>query len=170
MPESGQTGEDDCLTPIGRRGGDFSGSVAVMPGCLVGAVVLVAARLRPPGGPIIQGVVAGLGFGLTALSVRGIATLAPAGLVRDPAAYAAAVSGACAFVSFAAGLQRGAVASVSALVIVGETTLPAVTGIVLWHDRTRPGWTSAALAGFTLAVAGALLLARFAEPDAVTAD
>ena len=137
---------------------------------VLGAGALVAARLRPPGGPIIQGVVAGLGFGLTALSVRGIATLAPTGLVRDPAAYAAAVSGACAFVSFAAGLQRGAVASVSALVIVGETTLPAVTGIVLWHDRTRPGWTSAALVGFTLAVAGALLLARFAEPDAVTAD
>jgi hypothetical protein len=110
------------------------------------------------------GVVAGLGFGLTALSVRAIPALDPAALLRDPAAYAAAVSGACAFLSFAAGLQRGAVATVSALVIVGETALPAAAGIALWHDRTRPGWTLVAVLGFALAVAGALFLAGFAEP------
>jgi drug/metabolite transporter (DMT)-like permease len=131
---------------------------------VLGAAALLAARLGPPGGPIIQGVVAGLGFGLTALCVRGVPSLAPADLVRDPAAYAAAVSGACAFLSFAAGLQRGAVTTVSALVILGETALPAVAGIVLWHDRTRAGWVPAALLGFAFAVAGALVLARFAEP------
>jgi drug/metabolite transporter (DMT)-like permease len=131
---------------------------------LLGTGALLAARLQPPSGPIIQGVVAGLGFGLTALAVRAVTGLAPTSLVRDPAAYAAAISGACAFLSFAAGLQRGAVAMVSALVIVGETALPAVAGIILWHDRTRPGWTLAALLGFALAVAGALVLARFAEP------
>jgi drug/metabolite transporter (DMT)-like permease len=131
---------------------------------VLGAGAFLAARLGPPGGPIIQGVVAGLGFGLTAVCIRGIPALAPSALVRDPAAYAAAVSGVCAFLSFAAGLQRGAVTTVSALVIVGETTLPAVAGIVLWNDRTRPGWVPAAILGFALAVAGALLLARFAEP------
>ncbi|MEV6851832.1 hypothetical protein [Actinoplanes sp. NPDC051411] len=131
---------------------------------VLGAGALLAARLRPPGGPIIQGVVAGLGFGLTALSVRAVPALEPAALVRDPAAYAVAVSGACAFLSFAAGLQRGAVTTVSALVILGETALPAVAGIVLWHDRTRAGWTAAAVLGFALAVAGSLVLARFAEP------
>ncbi|WP_412738868.1 hypothetical protein [Krasilnikovia sp. MM14-A1259] len=131
----------------------------------LGAGAFVAARLRPPGGPIIQGVVAGLGFGLTALCVRAIPDVAPAAMVRDPAAYAAAVAGACAFLSFAAALQRGAVTTVSALVIVGETALPAVAGITLWHDHTRPGWTMAALLGFALAVTGSLILARFAEPD-----
>jgi hypothetical protein len=54
---------------------------------------------------------------------------------------------------------------VAALVIVGETALPAAIGIALWHDRTRPGWTAAAVAGFALAVAGALALSRFAEPE-----
>lgn len=133
---------------------------------LLGAGALLAARLRPPSGPIIQGVVAGLGFGLTALCVRGVPDLAVSELVRDPAAYAAAISGACAFLSFAAGLQRGAVTTVSALVILGETALPAAAGILLWHDRTRPGWALAAVLGFALAVAGALVLARFAEPPA----
>jgi drug/metabolite transporter (DMT)-like permease len=132
---------------------------------LLGAVAVLAARLGPPGGPIVQALVAGVGFGLMALSVRGMPALAPTALVRDPAAYAAAVSGACAFLSFAAALQRGAVTTVSALVVVGETALPAAAGILLWHDRSRPGWALAAVLGFALAVTGALLLAGFAEPD-----
>lgn len=131
---------------------------------VLGAVALLAARLGPPSGPVVQGAVAGLGFGLTALAVRAVPTLAPGDLIRDPAAYAVAVSGICAFLSFAAGLQRGSVTMVAALVIVGETALPAVIGIALWHDRTRPGWALAAVAGFLLAVAGALALSRFAEP------
>ncbi len=149
----------------GAAGAGLTTRFALLAAAVVlGAGALLAARLRPPGGPTTQGVVAGLGFGLTALSVRGMPTVAPTALLRDPAAYAAAASGVCAFLSFAAALQRGAVTSVSAMVIVGETALPAVAGIVLWHDRTRPGWAPAALVGFALAVAGALLLARFAEP------
>jgi drug/metabolite transporter (DMT)-like permease len=152
----------------GAEGADGAGLTTrfVLLGAAVvlGAGGLLAARLGPPGGPVVQGVVAGLGFGLTALSVRAIPALDPAALLRDPAAYAAAVSGACAFLSFAAGLQRGAVATVSALVIVGETALPAAAGIALWHDRTRPGWALVAVLGFALAVAGALFLAGFAEP------
>jgi hypothetical protein len=35
----------------------------------------------------------------------------------------------------------------------------------LWHDRTRPGWVVPAVAGFALAVAGALALARYADPE-----
>jgi drug/metabolite transporter (DMT)-like permease len=131
---------------------------------VLGTAALLATRLGPPSGPIVQGAVAGLGFGLTALAVRAVPSLAPADLIRDPAAYAVAVSGLCGFMSLTAGLQRGSVTVVAALVIVGETALPAVIGIALWHDRTRPGWALVAVAGFLLAVAGALALSRFAEP------
>jgi drug/metabolite transporter (DMT)-like permease len=127
---------------------------------VLGAAALLATRLNP----IVQGVVAGLGFGLTALAIRAMPSLTLTAVIRDPAAYAAAAAGACAFLSFAAGLPRGAVTTVSALVILGETALPAAAGIALWHDHTRPGWIPAALLGFLLAVAGALTLARFAEP------
>jgi drug/metabolite transporter (DMT)-like permease len=155
----------------GTAGAGLRTRFALLGAALVlGAAALLAARLRPPRGPIIQGAVAGLGFGLTALTVRAIPAFTPAHLVRDPAAYALAVSGVCAFLSFAAGLQRGSVTMVAALVIVGETALPAVIGIVLWHDRTRPGWAVAAIAGFALAVAGALALSRFAEPAPVPAS
>jgi drug/metabolite transporter (DMT)-like permease len=160
------------LALLGTSGGAEGTTAAGLPmrfallgaAVVLGAAALLAARLRPPSGPIIQGAVAGLGFGLTALAVRAVPALTPADLIRDPAAYAVAVSGLCAFLSFAAGLQRGSVTMVAALVIVGETALPAVIGIALWHDRTRPGWEVAAVAGFVLAVAGALALSRFAEP------
>lgn len=132
---------------------------------LLGAAAVVAARLGPPAGPIVQGVVAGLGFGLTALAVRSLPGFTPAELLRDPAAYAGVISGVCAFASFAAGLQRGQVTMVAALTILGETALPAAVGILLWHDRTRAGWAVPAVLGFGLAVAGALALARFAEPE-----
>lgn len=132
---------------------------------VLGATALIAARLAPPAGPIVQGVVAGLGFGLTALAVRSLPGLTPGELVRDPAAYAAAISGICAFVSFAAGLQRGQVTAVAALTILGETALPAAVGIALWGDDTRPGWAVPAVLGFVVALAGALALSGFAEPD-----
>jgi drug/metabolite transporter (DMT)-like permease len=130
---------------------------------ILGIAALIATRIKPPGGPIVQGLVAGLGFGVTALAVRTLPSWSPAQLLHNPAAYAAAISGTCAFVSFAMGLQR-AVTTVAALVVVGETSVPAGIGIILWHDHTRPGWAVPAAAGFALAVTGALALSRFAEP------
>jgi drug/metabolite transporter (DMT)-like permease len=144
--------------------GTTTGLVLLAASLVLGAAALVAARLGPPAGPIVQGVVAGLGFGLTALAVRSLPGFTPAELLRDPAAYAGVISGGCAFVSFAAGLQRGHVTTVAALTILGETALPAAVGILWWHDRTRAGWAIPAVLGFVLAVAGALTLARFAEP------
>ena len=76
------------------------------------------------------GAVAGLGFGLTALAARSLTNLAPAHLVRDPALYAAVGGGVVAFLFFATGLQRGSVTAVSAAVVVGETAIPAVVGIL----------------------------------------
>ncbi|UQU67611.1 hypothetical protein COUCH_15635 [Couchioplanes caeruleus] len=130
----------------------------------VALTALISVRLGPPAGPVVQGLVAGLGFGLTALAVRSLPALAPASLVRDPAAYAAAISGTGAFACFAAGLQRGPVTTVAALTVLGETGLPAVIGVLLWHDHPRPGWGGPAALGLVLAVTGALALSRFAEP------
>ena len=67
--------------------------ILVAAALIVGATAVIAVGLEPPTGPIVQGVVAGRGFGLTALAVRSMPGLTPAGLVRDPAAYAAAISG-----------------------------------------------------------------------------
>jgi hypothetical protein len=53
-------------------------------------------------------------------------------------------------------------------VVVGETAVPALIGVLALGDRTRPGLWPLALLGFLLAVAGALALAQYgelAEPD-----
>lgn len=152
----------------GREGATVPGTptrlLLLAAAVLLGAAALLAARVSPPAGPVVQGVVAGLGFGLTALAVRSLPGFAPAALLRDPAVYAGVISGVCAFVSFAAGLQRGRVTAVAALAILGETAVPAAIGIALWHDRTRAGWAVPAVLGFAVAVTGALALSRFAEP------
>jgi drug/metabolite transporter (DMT)-like permease len=137
---------------------------------LLTAAGLLAGRLggRRDGASVLGsstlGAVAGLGFGLTALAARSLTDLSPAHLVRDPALYAAVGGGVVAFLFFATGLQRGSVTAVSAAVVVGETAIPAVVGILVLGDHTRPGLAPAAVLGFLLAVAGALGLSRFGEP------
>jgi hypothetical protein len=60
-------------------------------------------------------------------------------------------------------LQRESVIAASAGTIVGQTIFPTAVGFTLLGDDTRPGFTPLALAGFGVAVLGALLLARFGD-------
>jgi drug/metabolite transporter (DMT)-like permease len=113
--------------------------------------------------PSALGFVAGLGFGVMALAARVLTDLHVGHLVRDPATYALIAGGGVSFLFFATALQRGAVTTVTAAVIVAETFLPAVVGIEALGDRARPGYAPLAVAGFLVAVAGALVLARFGE-------
>ena len=48
---------------------------------------------------------------------------------------------------------------------VAETLPPAIIGVMFLGDRTRPGLGPAAIAGFMLAVASAVILARFGEAE-----
>jgi drug/metabolite transporter (DMT)-like permease len=137
---------------------------------LAGAVVVlglagVAAgrasrRVRTPA----LGLVAGLCFGVVAISGRVMPSLAPLDLLTDPALYIVAVAGGLAMLFYATALQRGSVTTSTAMMVLGETVLPSLIGIVLLGDRTRPGFALVAVAGFVLAVAAALALARFGEP------
>jgi hypothetical protein len=47
----------------------------------------------------------------------------------------------------------------------GQTLPPALIGVMFLGDMTRPGLEPAALAGFLLAVASAVMLARFGEAE-----
>ncbi|MBN9742429.1 hypothetical protein DMP23_15180 [Amycolatopsis sp. A1MSW2902] len=111
------------------------------------------------------GLVAGLCFGLVAVAGRVIPSLAPLDLLRDPALYVVAVAGALAMLFFATALQRGSVTTATAMMVLGETVMPSLIGVLLLGDRTRPGFAVVALIGFVLAVAAALALARFGEPE-----
>jgi drug/metabolite transporter (DMT)-like permease len=122
-----------------------------------------ARRLGPAARTLVLGALSGLGFGAVGLAARVLDGFAPLTLARDPAAYTVVAAGIVAFTCYAAALDGGSVTVATAAVVLTETVPPAVVGVLLLGDTTRPGLTPAAVAGFVLAVASAVLLARFGE-------
>jgi drug/metabolite transporter (DMT)-like permease len=133
---------------------------------VVGLCGLVAARvLRDPARTLVLGTVAGFGFGAVGVAARVLNGFAPLTLARDPAAYAVAAAGIVSFVFYATALEGGSVTVATSAVVLAETLPPAVVGVVFLGDTTRHGLTPVAAIGFVLAVASAVLLARFGEAD-----
>ena len=64
---------------------------------------------------------------------------------------------------FTVALQRDAVTLVTAITFVFEVVVPSLIGIALFGDAIAPGRLPLALAGFVLAIGGAVSLSRFAE-------
>lgn len=135
-------------------------------------VGMLAGRLPDPFRTPALGVIAGLGYGVVGVSARILTNLSPLALVKDPAVYTLAVAGTIAFLFYASALERGQVTAASAATVLAETLLPALVGVLFLGDRPRRGLEVVAAAGFVLAVAGAVMLARFGEAgaDAVTAE
>lgn len=141
-----------------------TGSTSQAPGWLSTALVVLASATavavaydaaRRAASGLLLGVVAGFGFAIYAVAVATLPDLAPRALITSPLAYAAAVAGAAGFVALVHGLERASVATVTAPVVVLETVLPGAVGLAVLGERPAP----LALAGFSLAVIGALALA-----------
>ncbi len=124
---------------------------------------LAAARLPSPARTPVLGAVAGLGYAVLAVAARILPGFDFHQLVRDPAAYTLAAAGIVSFMLYASALEGGSVTVATAAVVLAETMPPAVVGVVLLGDQTRRGLTGVAIAGFILAVACAVALARFGE-------
>ncbi|MET7748364.1 hypothetical protein [Micromonospora sp. NPDC005367] len=130
-------------------------------------VLAIVAYLGSPRmcGPAVPGLLAGLSFGSAALGARLLARVESVNdVVTNPASYAVVLAGLTGVLLYATALQRGSVTVASASSIVGQTVAPAVTGWLLLGDRVRPGFTPVAILAFVLAVAGAVALARHAQP------
>ncbi|RDG35791.1 DMT family protein [Streptomyces corynorhini] len=153
----------------GTEGG--SGGTAALRWAMLavaGAVLLlgtVAGRLPDRPRALVLGLGAGFGFGVVEVSVRLIDSADPA----NPALYALLLGGGAAFLLLTSALQRGSVTTATAGMVLGETIGPALVGVVWLGDRTRGGLEWLAVAGFAVAVAGALTLARFGEPPVAEA-
>lgn len=109
----------------------------------------------------------GAGFGFTVVAVASRALKIPDDpwrVLADPALWAIVTSGIAAVVLFAMALQAGTVTAVSAVTFTAETVVPAAVGLAFLGDAVRTGFWPVAVAGFVLAVGGAILLARYAEP------
>ncbi|MEU6535104.1 hypothetical protein [Streptomyces sp. NPDC047000] len=151
--------------------GAGSGTTALRYTVLATAVAVLS--LAPLGGrlkgrtrSLVLGLGAGFGFGVVEVAVRLIDSLRLPALLTDPAVYALLIGGGAAFLLLTSALQRGSVTTATAWTVVGETVGPAVVGVVWLGDRTREGLAWLAVLGFAVAVAGALLLARFGEAPA----
>ncbi|MFG2879889.1 hypothetical protein ACGFYU_33585 [Streptomyces sp. NPDC048337] len=146
--------------------GAGQGSLALKLG-LLGVAVLVllvgAAAGHLPDGPraLVLGFAAGTGFGVVEVAVRLLDSVLD---WRNPALYALLLGGGAAFLLLTSALARGSVTAATAGMVIGETIGPAAVGVAWLGDRTREGLTWLAVAGFAVAVAGALALSRFGEP------
>ncbi len=118
-------------------------------------------RFRTP----VLGVIAGTGYGVLGIAARVLNGFAPLTLIRDPATYALIAAGIVSFLFYASALEGGSVTVATAAVVLAETLPPAAVGVVFLGDRTRPGLSGVAIAGFVLAVCCAVALARFGAAD-----
>ncbi|MET9655843.1 hypothetical protein [Streptomyces sp. NPDC006510] len=151
--------------------GHGTGSAALgrsMLGIALGILLIGAAAGRLPEKPraLVLGLGAGCGFGVVEVTVRLIDDVSPSALLTNPAAYALLLGGGSAFLLLTSALQRGSVTTATAGMVLGETIGPALVGVFWLGDRTREGFVWPAVAGFVVAVAGALALARFGEAPA----
>jgi hypothetical protein len=151
--------------------GDAHGGTALRWSALAAAAAVLvpgaaAGRLPDRARAAVLGLGAGFGFGVVEVAVRLIDGLRPADLFTNPAPYALLLGGAAGFLLLTSALQRGSVTAATAGMVIGETIGPALVGVLALGDRTRQGWAPAAVAGFALALLGALALARFGEGGA----
>jgi drug/metabolite transporter (DMT)-like permease len=124
---------------------------------------IAAARLPNPFRTPALGAVAGLGYGVLAVCARILPGFTPVVLIKSPAAYTLAAAGIISFMLYASALESGSVTVATAAVILLETVPPALVGVLFLGDKTRPGMTGPAIAGFILALLSAIALARFGE-------
>jgi drug/metabolite transporter (DMT)-like permease len=124
------------------------------------AVASVAGRHLP--GPLL-GLLAGLGYAGSAISVRGVGT--PVETLVVAAALAVPSFSLVAFWLYSLGMHGAAVPSTTASLIVAQTFVPAAVGVALLGDEVRDGWWPAVGLGLALSMAGALVLALRHAPD-----
>jgi drug/metabolite transporter (DMT)-like permease len=120
------------------------------------------------GGAVAAGLLSGLLFGVLGIGVRVLGGLSPFDLstvLGDPALYAIAVGGLGGMYLHTVALQLGSVNGATAALVVGETVLPGMIGVVWLGDATRAGLTWLGLVGFVLAVVGAVAVAHYGEGE-----
>lgn len=119
----------------------------------------------------VLGFCGGLGFSVVGISARTLDTSGPAWRVAlDPAIWAMIANGLVAAVVFAMALQRGRATAVTATMFTTNTAVSSLIGVTILDDRVRDGFTVAAIAGFVLAVAGAIGTAHYAAAHKAPAE
>lgn len=147
--------------------GDRDAGAVMHWGVLVVSAIILAlgaalARLLGQNAAVPAGLIAGVLYGAMAVAIRLVDGLDPLNLhvlLTDPALWAVVVAGLGGFYLFTVALQIGSVNGVAAALVVGETVVPGIVGVVLLGDVSRPGYGWLVVATFIAAVGGAVALA-----------
>jgi hypothetical protein len=134
----------------------LSASVVILAGG-VGLIRLLGARAA-----VAAGLIAGVLYGAMAVAVRvvdGIDPLRLDILLADPASWTIAIAGVGGFYLFTVALQLGSVNGAAAALVVGETVVPGIAGVVLLGDTAQRGFGWLVAVAFLGAVAGAVAVA-----------
>ncbi|MGV0738068.1 hypothetical protein ABQF35_15120 [Mycobacterium syngnathidarum] len=150
----------------GRLGDRDPGAVMHWGVLVVSAIILglgaALVRLLGQKAAVPAGLIAGVLYGAMAVAVRVVDGLEPLNvgvLIADPALWAILVAGLGGFYLFTVALQVGSVNGVAAALVVGETVVPGIVGVVLLGDVSRPGYEALVVIAFIAAVGGAVALA-----------
>ncbi|MEU9115845.1 hypothetical protein AB0D04_29710 [Streptomyces sp. NPDC048483] len=149
-------------TPIAGHWWLLATSVAIIGG---GTLIV---RLLGGRAAILAGLLSGLGFGALGVGVRVLNGVDPfhlPSLLGDPALYAILVAGIGGMYLHTVALQIGSVNGATAALVVGETVVPGILGVMWLGDSSRPGFAWVAVLGFMVAVAGAVAVAWCGEPE-----
>jgi hypothetical protein len=139
-------------------------SVAVL--ILAGGVGLI--RWLGARAAVAAGLIAGVLYGAMAVAVRivhGIDPLKLDVLLADPAAWTIAIAGLGGFYLFTVALQLGSVNGAAAALVVGETVVPGVAGVMLLGDTARQGLGWLVALAFVGAITGAVAVAIMGAAD-----
>jgi hypothetical protein len=129
----------------------------------VGLIRLLGSRAA-----VVAGLFAGVLFGALAIAVRvleGVNPLQPGVLLADPASWTILVAGGGGFYLHTVALQLGSVNGATAALVVGETVVPGIIGVVLLGDTAQPGRGWLVAVGFVCAVVGAVAVAVFGAAE-----
>jgi hypothetical protein len=145
--------------PVHQRGVD----VVLLVSLLLLAVAVLVLRQGKHAWPLA--LLAGLGFGGTALSVRAAHVQTGEGLnlvllLGQPSTYLVVGFWLVGMVGYTAALGRGDVGAVTAVFTVTEVLVPGMVGIQLLGDPVRPGWGWVLALGLAAAVAGTVVIAQ----------
>jgi drug/metabolite transporter (DMT)-like permease len=144
--------------PVGHREFGTGSTVALYVAWVAVLVAgLAAARSRGPRTGVLLGLLAGVAYAGSPVATRSLVdptwdlrTLAPAATIT--------LFGLTGFWLYSLALRRVSVTAATAPLVLLETLVPAVLGVVLFGDRVRDGQWPTAVLGFVVATAGALVL------------
>lgn len=114
-------------------------------------------RSDHPSTGVILGVLGGVAYGCSPIATRALVDFS-----WDLNTFLTAVSiglfGTLGFLLYSLALDRTSVTAATSPQILLQTAIPAVVGLVLFHDKVRAGWWPLAAGAFVLSVAASVLL------------